>query len=66
MLTTFSGVVLLALSIVLIKLTLKYQSAGNRFFSAIADSTWLPIVFTALFGLGVVATAGGLLEMLTT
>jgi hypothetical protein len=65
MMTSLFGLVLVGLSILLLRVTKKYELAGNRFFAAAARSTWMPILFTALFGLGVVAAAGGIVELVS-
>jgi hypothetical protein len=66
MLTSLGGVGLVGLSIALLKITKKYELAGNRFFAAAARSTWLPILFTAMFGLGIAAAIGGAFELVAT
>jgi hypothetical protein len=64
MLTSLAGVVLIALSIAMLRVAKRYELAGNRFFTSAARSTWLPILFTAMFGLGVAAAIGGVFELL--
>ena len=63
MMTAF-GLALLGLSIALVKFTKKHELAGNRFATVAARSTWLPILFTAMFGLGSVAAIGGVFQLL--
>jgi hypothetical protein len=62
--TVLFGLVLVGLSIGLVKLTKKRELAGSRFWRAAAASTWLPLLFTAMFGLGFVAAIGGVFELL--
>ncbi len=62
--TALLGLALIGLSIALVKLTKRRELAGSRFWIAAAASTWLPLLFTAMFGLGVVATIGGAFEWL--
>ena len=64
MLTSLGGVALIGLSIAMLKITKTYELAGNRYFAAAARSTWLPILFTAMFGLGVAAAIGGVFEFM--
>jgi hypothetical protein len=64
MLTSLVGVVLIVLSIAMLRVAKRYELKGNRFFIIAARSTWLPLLFTAMFGLGVAAAIGGVFEFL--
>lgn len=57
------GAVLLALSVALIKLAKRHALAGEPLWSAAANSTWLPILFTAMFGLGFVVALSGVFDL---
>jgi hypothetical protein len=57
------GLVLLGLSIALIKITKARELAGSRFWTMAARSVWLPILFTAMFGLGFVSLIGGVVKL---
>jgi hypothetical protein len=64
--TALLGIVLLALSIGLLRVTKQRELAGHRFWTVAAHSTWLPILFTAMFGLGFFAMLGGILRLFGT
>jgi hypothetical protein len=57
------GLIIVTLSILLVRFAKSHALAGQPFWKHAADSNWLPILFTALFGFGVVATLGGLLQV---
>jgi hypothetical protein len=61
--TLIIGLALLAGSILLVRTTKRLQAAGNRVAVYAAASAWLPLLFTGLFGLGVVATVAGLMRL---
>jgi hypothetical protein len=56
------GLVLIAFSILLIRYAKSHARAGQPFWKYAVDSDWLPILFTGIFGFGVVATFGGVVE----
>ena len=58
------GIALVTLSIALIRLAKRYELTGNAFWTMAAQSTWLPLVFTAMFGFGVVAVFGGAVQLI--
>lgn len=59
------GMALVVSSIVLLRQAKSYEIAENRFWTRAARSQWLPLLFTALFGFGVVAAFGGLVKLLS-
>jgi hypothetical protein len=60
------GLFLVVFSILLIRYAKSHAASGQKFWQYAVNSVWLPILFTALFGLGVVATFGGVLGLLGT
>ena len=60
--TIFVGLALLLGSIMLVRSASRLRMSGNRFWTHAAESTWLPLVVTALFGFGIVSTLAGVVR----
>ena len=56
------GLVLVALSIATIRVAKNFERSGNRFWTYATHSSWLPLLFTACFGLGFVSLIGGVVR----
>lgn len=60
--TLFVGLALLLGSILLVRSATRLRISGNRFWTHAADSAWLPLVVTAMFGFGIVSTLAGVVR----
>ena len=57
------GLVLVTLAIGMIRVAKNFERDGNRFWAAATHSNWLPLLFTACFGLGFVSMVGGVVRL---